>query len=113
VNPLVNAMSRFARAYNRRPDLMAEQRGWICTIALVASDSSASVAVRLENGLITCISDQAEADVVITSDEATLRDILELRRGPNEPYLFGDLTVRGRERDFLRLDYIAGVLCPE
>ena len=31
---------------------------------------------------------------------------------PNEPYLFGELTVRGPEADFVRLDYIATELCP-
>jgi hypothetical protein len=47
----------------------------------------------------------------ISGDQQTLCDVLELRRDPNEPYLFGELVVRGPEADFLRLDYIASRLC--
>ncbi len=113
MNPLANAMSCFAHAYNGSLALTAEQRGWSCTVAFVATDSGAAVAARIEDGRLVSIFEEASGDVVVTSDEATLRDILELRRGPDEPYLFGELTVRGSESDFLRLGYIAGALCPE
>ena len=50
--------------------------------------------------------------LVVSADQRTLEGVLRLRLGPNEPYLFGELTVRGPEADFVRLDYIASVLCP-
>src|SRR5262249_15301448 len=72
-----------------------------------------AVTVHVDGGRVTAVAQQAgPADLVISADAATLEDILELRRNPNEPYLFGELTVRGPERDFLRLDYIATRLCP-
>jgi hypothetical protein len=49
---------------------------------------------------------------VVSSDQRTLEEVLRLRLGPNEPYLFGELTVQGPEADFVRLDYIATELCP-
>jgi hypothetical protein len=51
------------------------------------------------------------ATLEISGELRTLCDVLELRRDPNEPYLFGELVVRGPEADFLRLDYIASKLC--
>ena len=111
--PLAAAAAYFLGIYNGRSDLVAEQRGWSRTIALVASDSGESVALRAVDGRLC--EDNAGAthfDVVITSDGATLCDVLELRTSPNEPYIFGELTVRGSEADFRRIDDIAAALCP-
>ncbi len=52
------------------------------------------------------------ADVTVRASCAILLDVLELRRSPNEPYLFGELTVQGPEAHFVRLDYIATTLGP-
>lgn len=112
--PLALAANRFRDAYHARADLVAEQADWSRTIALVASDTGESVAVRIAQGRIVECVDQSDAgDVVITADARTLCDILDLRQGPNEPYLFGELVVRGPEADFIRLDYLTTRLCPE
>jgi hypothetical protein len=110
VNPLETALGTFLRAYREQPALMAEQRGWSPVIALVATDTGARAAVSLADGQVAGPS-AAPATLEITGEEQVLRDVLELRRDPNEPYLFGELVVRGAEADFLRLDYIAGRLC--
>jgi putative sterol carrier protein len=109
---LVGAAHHFVDAYHARAGLVAEQAGWRCVIALRATDGE-TVTVRVEDGRITDVSAEAgPADLEIAADAATLEDVLELRRNPNEPYLFGELTVRGPERDFVRLDYITTRLCP-
>jgi hypothetical protein len=109
---LLRAARTFCEAYQARAGLADGFAGWTKTIALVATDSGAAVAVRIRDGrIVECVAGDG-GDVVITADEQTLRDILELKRGPNEPYLFGELLVRGPEEDFLRLDYIASVLEP-
>lgn len=111
--PLAAAAAYFISVYNARPDLIAEQRGWDRAIALVASDSGESVAIRAAGGrLLQDASPPLRFDIVITSDVATLCDVLELRTSPNEPYLFGELLVSGSEHDFVRIDYIAAALCP-
>lgn len=111
--PLTQAALKFRDAYHARPDLLAEHGDWNRTLCLVAADTGESVVVRIIAGRIVDCTEGAAGEVVITSDAKTLREILELRRGPNEPYLFGDLVVRGPEADFLRLDYLTTRLCPE
>jgi putative sterol carrier protein len=113
VSRLAAAAEHFVAVYHARPPLVAEQAGWRCVIGLRTTEGHA-VTVRVEDGRITAVAVEAEpADLVVTADADTLEDILRLRRSPNEPYLFGELTVQGPERDFLRLDYIATRLCPQ
>lgn len=111
---ITEAALRFRDAYHARADLVAENADWSPTIALVASDTGEALALKLTAGrVVECCTHTREGDVVITATAQTLCDILELRVGPNGPYLFGDLVVRGPEADFLRLDYLATRLCPE
>jgi hypothetical protein len=110
---LAHALARFVAAYHARPDLVAEQHDWTRAIRLVASDSGESILLHVEGGRAAAWEPaSAGGDVIITAQAATLCDVLELRRGPNEPYLFGELVVRGTEADFFRLDYITSRLCP-
>jgi putative sterol carrier protein len=110
---LAASAAYFADVYNAHQTLSREQKAWTRSIAIAASDSDEAVTIRVDNGRISAVLNRSsEWDVLITADSATLRDILELRRSPNEPYIFGELTVQGSEADFLRLDYIATMLCP-
>lgn len=113
MSQLAESMRRFAEVYHAHPELVEEQRDWNPTIVLVAADSGETVTVQMRQGRVVRVSaEEAEGDLVITAERAMLCDILELRCGPNEPYLFGALTVRGAEVDFIRLDYITEMLCP-
>ena len=111
MSPLEQALGCFLRAYQSQPGLVAEQRGWSPVIALRATDTGARAAVVLADGRVVGTAAAATATLEISADQQTLCDVLELRRDPNEPYLFGELVVRGPEADFLRLDYIASRLC--
>jgi len=112
VSRLAAAAEHFAAAYHAHAALVAEQAGWRCVIGLRTSDGHA-VTVRVDDGRIVAMAAEAgPADLLVTADADTLDDVLRLRRSPNEPYLFGELTVQGAERDFVRLDYIATRLCP-
>jgi len=110
---LARSLCCFLRAYEARAALVAEQRGWSPVIALAANDADARVAVALTDGRVVAVGAQppAPATLEIVGALDTLCDVLELRRDPNEPYLFGELVVRGAEADFVRLDYIASKLC--
>jgi hypothetical protein len=110
---LAQALACFVEAYQSRPELVAEQRGWSPVILIAASDAVARVAVSLEDGRIARVGGEpAAATLEITGGIDTLCDVLTLRRDPNEPYLFGELSVMGAEADFVRLDYIVSRLCP-
>jgi hypothetical protein len=111
MNALEEALRCFLRAYQERPALVEEQRGWSPVIALAAIDADARATVRLADGRVAAVGEAAPPTLEITGDLRTLCDVLELRRDPNEPYLFGEIVVRGLEADFLRLDYIASQLC--
>jgi putative sterol carrier protein len=110
---LVEALQRFVDVYHAAGNLAAEQRGWHCRIVLVAPDHNESITLRIEDGRVVSIGEQRdEGELIITADAATLHDILAFRRDPNEPYMFGELTVQGPEEHFMRLDYIVTMLCP-
>lgn len=109
---LARSAACFVETYHAHRALVEEQRGWSLTVVLAARDTGEAVALRIVDGRVVGMREEREGTIVITADAATLRDILELARGPSEPYLFGELTVRGPEADFVRLDYIATVLCP-
>ena len=110
---LAAATAGFVARYAARPELVAEQAGWTLTIALTASDTGESVSVRLDDGRVAEVKEAAgPGDLTVLADAETLIAVLELTRSPNEAYLFGELVVRGAEADFVRLDYLASVLCP-
>ena len=106
------ALAVFLDAYRARPALVAQQAGWSPTIALRATDTGAAARVRFTDGRPQADADAGTPTLVVSSDQRTLEEVLRLRLGPNEPYLFGELTVQGPEADFVRLDYIASELCP-
>lgn len=111
---LREAAKTFCAAYASRADLAEGLRGWTKAIALVATDTGEEVVVMIRDGrVLGCEPGAGRGDVVITADAQTLSDVLGLKRGANEPYLFGELLVRGAEEDFLTLDYITSVLGPQ
>lgn len=103
---LVDALS-FVAKYHQSAALLQDNRGWSLSIALIATDSQEAVWLRVDDGRAVEVKPLcAPSDIVVRAELEVLRDILRLERLPNEPYLFGELTVQGPEPDFLRLDYI-------
>jgi hypothetical protein len=109
---LDSALTVFLGAYEQRPDLAGGQKGWSPLIELRATDTGACTAVQFADGRAVRVAPSARPTLIVSSDERTLCEVLALRLSPNEPYLFGELTVQGPEADFVRLDYIATELCP-
>ncbi|MDH5181030.1 MAG: SCP2 sterol-binding domain-containing protein [Gammaproteobacteria bacterium] len=110
---LVDSLQNFVSTYHAKDDLVKAYDNWSCSIALIASDSDETVSLQIENGKVVDMEHlPEEVDLLITSDSGVLYDILEFRRDPNEPYMFGELTVQGPEEHFMRLDYIMSMLCP-
>lgn len=111
-NPLETALSVFLGAYVDRPDVVDRQQDWSPFIELRATDTGACAGVQFVDGRPVRMGAGGRATLVVSSDERTLCEVLTLKLSPNEPYLFGELTVQGPEADFVRLDYIAAELCP-
>jgi putative sterol carrier protein len=110
MNPLQQSLAGFLRAYEDHPALVAEQRGWSPVIALAATDTDARATVSLDDGRVAP-ERAAPPTLQISGTLQVLCDVLDRRLDPNEPYLFGELVVRGAEADFVRLDYVASRLC--
>ncbi len=109
---LNQALRNFVAIYHATKNLVAEQADWQCAIKLLATDSQEIVTLRLVNGQVVEIGDDlVSEDLLVKAEATTLLDILEFRRDPNEPYLFGELTIEGAEAHFLRLDYVVTQLC--
>lgn len=91
--------------------LCAEQAGWNCRVTLQANDAEVALSLHIDDGRVVSISAAAEpCDLRVTASLAILLDILHLQLNPNQPYLFGELTLHGAEADFMRIDYIATLL---
>jgi putative sterol carrier protein len=106
-------LERFVSIYHANPALVADQAGWHCSILLATPDGGERIGLRLADGRVTSIGDHDQRpDLIVTAPNAVLLEILELRRDPSEPYMFGELTVQGEERHFMRLDYVVTSLYP-
>jgi putative sterol carrier protein len=107
-------LDRFVSLYHASPALVADQAGWRCSILLAAADSGERIGLRVEDGRVVSIGEHdVRPDLIVTAPSDVLLEILELRRDPSEPYMFGELTVQGEERHFTRLDYVMTSLYPE
>ena len=114
MNPsvLARAAERFAAAYHADRVLCAGQADWDCVIRLQASDAGERTLMAVRQGRVDVRPDDGgECDLEVRAPLGILLDILALRLNPNEPYVFGELTVIGAEADFMRVDYVAGMLC--
>jgi hypothetical protein len=106
------ALTRFIGRYHADAGLVDDHADWDCRLLLVAADTREMVPLVIAAGRVTeTVAMVDDVKLVVTADEAVLLDVLELRRDPNEPYLFGELTIEGSEADFMRLDYLVTKLC--
>lgn len=109
---LLVAAQGFAEAYHANARLCAGQADWNCSICLKATDTGRQLSINIIAGRIVSIQPHDEnCRLTVCASQQILLDILERRLNPNQPYLFGELTVAGAEADFMRIDYVATMLC--
>ena len=109
---LMAAAGEFVAIYHADAKLCADQAVWECIVRLQASDAPQRVTIAIRNGRVHALSAGTDsADLVVTAPLQILLDILQLRLNPNQPYIFGELTVTGQEADFMRVDFVASTLC--
>ena len=113
MSALQTALEKFIILYHANSQLVSQQSGWECSIALYASDTDEAITLQINDGkVVTLAQPLHEVDLLVTTSASVLFDVLELRRDPNEPYMFGELTIQGPEAHFMRLDYVMTMLCP-
>lgn len=106
------AAEGFVGIYHADTRLCAGQANWDCVIRLAPDEAVPRVVMTVRKGRVSVAPDDGgECDLEVRASLQVLLDILELRLNPSEPYVFGELTVIGAEADFMRVDYVAGVLC--
>lgn len=111
---LIQALRAFVDRYHASNALVAEQSDWCCGICLESQNSPDVVHLAIESGRVVHFTKAVTGrSLIVRSELSVLVDILAFRRDPNEPYLFGELTVEGAEEDFMRLDYIVTRLCAQ
>lgn len=109
---LDEAARAFVERYHADAKLCGEQADWDCRVLLQASDATEQVALGIRKGRVESLTEcDGPANLIVTASLRTLVDILQLRLNPNQPYLFGELTLQGEEADFMRVDYVASRLC--
>ena len=110
--PVMAAAQEFVAIYHADAKLCADQADWECVVRLQASDAPTRVTIAVSNGRVGALSaGTGAADLIVTAPLQILLDILQLRLNPNQPYIFGELTVEGQEADFMRVDFVASTLC--
>lgn len=105
---LKEALAEFVRACNANPRLRQMNQDWSRTVAVDALGSGESYWLRSDAGELSTGAGAVDApDLWIGADDALLIGIFSGRVSPVEPYNAGDLRVRGRQEDILRLDVIS------
>lgn len=109
---LMHALDGFISRYRINESLCADMRGWHCTICLETTDANDCVRLNIEDGQVSeIVEGPSSPRLTVRSERQILLDVLQFRLDPNQPYLFGELTIEGNEDDFLRLDYVVTRLC--
>jgi putative sterol carrier protein len=104
---LRHIMLQFAEAASGNARLVAMNHDWHRTVVVQPEDGEA-IWLRCEGGPIRVLdAAQESADLVVEAPAAILGAVFSGEMAPTEPYLAGDLRVRGSQDDVMRLDIIS------
>ncbi|MCL4351484.1 MAG: sterol carrier protein [Firmicutes bacterium] len=104
---LLATLETFAEQCNQNQRLRKMNRDWTRLVELWATDTDQRYWLKSEAGWITSGSGEAmDAELKISARHDILHDIFSGVITPTEPYNAGDLLVKGRQDDMMRLDII-------
>ncbi|MCL4318480.1 MAG: SCP2 sterol-binding domain-containing protein [Firmicutes bacterium] len=100
-------LENFAHECNENERLRQMNREWNRTIVIRDTDSGNHYWLRSRAGSIqTGEGPISEADMQVEGSQEVIRAVFSGEMSPTEPYNAGDLLVKGRQDDLMRLDII-------
>ncbi len=104
---MLQVLENFARECNSNDRLRQMNREWNRTIVIRETDSGNAYWLRSQEGTIQSgEGSQFEADLEVEGSHDVIRSVFSGEMSPTEPYNAGDLLVKGRQDDLMRLDII-------
>lgn len=107
MSALGDTLGRFAEACNRNQRLQQMNRDWDRLILVQPDDADEQHWVRYHEGVAAVVATDGEPDLIVEGASDVLVSIFSGASTPTEPYMSGDLRVRGSQDDVMRLDVIA------
>ncbi len=107
---LFETLQRFAEACNRNQRLQQMNHDWDRLILVQPDDADEEHWIRYRDGVAVVVAgagDPDPADLIVEGASEVLVRIFSGDSTPTEPYMSGDLRVRGSQDDVMRLDIIA------
>lgn len=106
MSQLADTLARFAEACSRNERLRQMNHDWNRLI-LVQPDDADPHWLFYQGGEAAIVEEGGEPDLIVEGSSAVLQNIFSGASTPTEPYMSGDLRVRGAQDDVMRLDIIA------
>ncbi|PSR21294.1 MAG: sterol carrier protein [Sulfobacillus acidophilus] len=104
---LLEALTQFAYECNHNDRLQAMNRDWTRRIQLDPDDTHLPHYIISDSGQLSVGAGAVDnPDLLITSSEEILTAVFSGQMTPTEPYNAGDLMVKGRQDDVMRLDIL-------
>lgn len=105
---LIESLENFeSLCREHRQQLSKVLAGWTRQVLVQPDDLEASFTIDAQEGVITTREGSpAQPDLAITGSAAILADLFWGDIGPTEPYMKGDLRIKGSEDDLLKVDFI-------
>ena len=107
MSQLSEALARFAEACNGNQRLRQMNHDWDRLILVQPDDEDGAHWLAYRGGEAAVVEPGEAPDLIVEGAAAVLHDIFSGASTPTEPYMRGDLRVRGAQDDVMRLDVIA------
>ncbi|MDA8065501.1 MAG: SCP2 sterol-binding domain-containing protein [Thermaerobacter sp.] len=105
---LVHSLRSFRENCNANLQLKAMNRDWNRVIHVRVTDFTSEHTIVMREGHMEVQEGAPEcADMIVSGPGGVLVDVFGGGVSPTEPYLAGELQVRGSQEDILRLDFIS------
>ncbi|MDA8200152.1 MAG: SCP2 sterol-binding domain-containing protein [Thermaerobacter sp.] len=107
MSALGDTLEQFVAACNHNLRLQEMNHDWDRLILVQPDDAAEEHWIRYHAGVAAVVAADGEPDLIVEGASGVLVSIFSGASTPTEPYMSGDLRVRGSQDDVMRLDIIA------